>query len=76
MKWNAKDWIAFILAVTIPVFIIGMFILRAFGNYHGIESELGVEGAKLWLTFMGSLVTGLLVFISNKNGNNNNNNLN
>ena len=63
-KWSAKDWVAFILAMTIPFFLL-MWMIETFALKG--TSALGVERTKLWIAFMTTLGTGLLVWISNHN---------
>ena len=65
-NWEAYEWVAFLLACTVPFFLILVSI-----NVIAIESQkenfikLEAVNVKLWLGFMGNIVTGLLVWVSN-----------
>jgi uncharacterized membrane protein YhdT len=59
-----KEKVAIILAITIPLFMVAWMM-----ESYLMPEALGVERTKLWIALMGSIATGLLLWISRHDDN-------
>ena len=65
-NWEAYEWVAFVLACTVPFFLVFVSInVMIVGFQNKSILKLEADNLKLWLGFMGNIVTGLLVWVSN-----------
>lgn len=73
--WTPQGWAAFILACTVPFFLVLWLLNTLLGESKIQDEEMYMKNTQIWIGLIASIVSGLLVWIANNNNKEDNNKL-